>query len=242
VTASGAVLAGTVDPGGAPTTAFFQYGTTTAYGAVTPVHDAGSGKAASGVSADIAGLSPATIYHFRLVATNATGTTQGADRTFTTAVSIASPPPGDPFQPVSIGSPPPGDPFQPANGGITPLPVPSHCTLGTGGTAAGLVVRVSCDRAATVVLDGTATITKRARAASAPQRRVGVRSVKVQVVAGKRRSITLRLPTSVRKAVGRGDRVSVVLRAAVKTAEGASSTATATVRELKAAKRSHARG
>ena len=35
------------------------------------------------VSADISGLTPGATYHYRLVATNASGTTAGDDRTFT---------------------------------------------------------------------------------------------------------------------------------------------------------------
>ena len=39
------------------------------------------------MTAFISGLAPATTYHFRVVATNATGTTLGADRTFTTSTA-----------------------------------------------------------------------------------------------------------------------------------------------------------
>jgi hypothetical protein len=47
----------------------------------------GSGRSPVEVSAPIGGLSPATTYHFRIVASNAGGTSAGSDQTFTTLVS-----------------------------------------------------------------------------------------------------------------------------------------------------------
>lgn len=79
-----ATLLGRVTPNGAETTYLFQYGTTTLYGAATPVVNAGNGTSAVPVIADIAGLAPATTYHFRLVAHNRNGTVSGADRVFKT--------------------------------------------------------------------------------------------------------------------------------------------------------------
>ena len=64
---------------------FDEYGRTTAYGSQTADTGAGSGTAGVDVSAPIAGLSPNTSYHFRIVARNAIGTRSGADKTFTTA-------------------------------------------------------------------------------------------------------------------------------------------------------------
>ena len=84
VVATTATVNGSVNPNGAATTYHFDYGTTTAYGSSTP--DASAGSATSGVaaSADLTGLAASTTYHFRLVATNAAGTTTGSDLTFTT--------------------------------------------------------------------------------------------------------------------------------------------------------------
>jgi phosphodiesterase/alkaline phosphatase D-like protein len=79
-----AVLNGTVDPAGQATTYHFEYGTDTFYGSDTPASSAGSGTSDVSVSAPISGLTAATTYHFRLVGTNASGTTNGADATFTT--------------------------------------------------------------------------------------------------------------------------------------------------------------
>jgi hypothetical protein len=85
VTQSSATLTGKVNPKGTATTYYFQVGTTNRYGAQTGPSAAGNGTAAVNASAGLTGLAPATRYHYRLVATNAGGTTLGADKTFTTA-------------------------------------------------------------------------------------------------------------------------------------------------------------
>jgi hypothetical protein len=77
-------LTASVDPNGSATTFHFEYGTTTRYGNVTPDQSAGSGGSSVPVSTSVGGLAARTTYHYRLVATNAAGTTRGRDRTFTT--------------------------------------------------------------------------------------------------------------------------------------------------------------
>jgi hypothetical protein len=80
-----ATLTGSVDPHASNTTYYFQYGPTKAYGAQTALADAGAGAAAVPVSVPVTGLQPLTVYHYRLVAVNATGAATGVDRAFTTA-------------------------------------------------------------------------------------------------------------------------------------------------------------
>ena len=82
-----ATLNGTVNPAGAATDWWFEYGTSTAYGTKipTPAADAGSGLANVAVSKSLSGLAPATTYHYRLVAKNSSATTNGSDGLFTTA-------------------------------------------------------------------------------------------------------------------------------------------------------------
>jgi hypothetical protein len=97
VTAISAVLTGTVNPGGQATTYYFQYGTSTAYGATTPSPpaSAGSGTTNVRVSAVAGSLAPSATYHYRVIATNASGSNAGGDRTFRTpsrAVTIAASP------------------------------------------------------------------------------------------------------------------------------------------------------
>jgi hypothetical protein len=84
VTPTGARLTGTVDPNGRPTTYRFEYGTSTSYAKRTTETSAGSGQSGKSVSATIAGLTPNTRYHYRVVATNAAGVARGRDRSFTT--------------------------------------------------------------------------------------------------------------------------------------------------------------
>jgi hypothetical protein len=84
VTAAGATLSGTVDPNGAATSYQFEYGPTTAYGASVPVPAAaiGAGTANIAVSQAIGGLEAGVTYHYRLVATNSSGTVRDIDRMF----------------------------------------------------------------------------------------------------------------------------------------------------------------
>lgn len=91
ISQTGATLNGTVNPTGQPTQSHFEFGTTTSYGLSSADVSAGSGQTPSAVSAAIAGLSPGTTYHYRLVATNASGTVNGLDQVFTTAATGTSP-------------------------------------------------------------------------------------------------------------------------------------------------------
>ncbi len=84
VTTASAVLHGTVDPGGAQTTYWFEYGTTTAYGIVTQPANTGQQQAAVAVARGIGGLAPGTAYHVRVVASQGDQVAQGDDMTFTT--------------------------------------------------------------------------------------------------------------------------------------------------------------
>ena len=96
VSATAATVAGSVNPAGQSTTYAFQYGTTTNYGSQSSTAAAGSGTSDVSVHATLTGLRSATIYHYRLVATSAAGSTAGADGTFTTAAVAPT---------VALGSP-----------------------------------------------------------------------------------------------------------------------------------------
>jgi hypothetical protein len=101
VTATTATLGGTVSPNKETTTYRFEYGETTAYGSQTPAGSL-SGNPSKPVSATVTGLTASTTYHFRLVATNASGTAEGADAEFTTTATGAPPASG-----VTIAATPP---------------------------------------------------------------------------------------------------------------------------------------
>ncbi len=84
VAPDGARLTGAVDPNGEPTSFVFEYGTTRRYGSRTPDQGAGRGTSARRVTAQVSGLQPDTVYHYRVVASNASGVRSGEDRTFRT--------------------------------------------------------------------------------------------------------------------------------------------------------------
>ena len=85
LTAFGATLNGGVNPNGLATTANFQWGLTTSYGNTTPVQSVGAGTTQQFIDGGaITGLTCSTVYHFRATATNANGTSNGNDVTFTT--------------------------------------------------------------------------------------------------------------------------------------------------------------
>jgi streptogramin lyase len=83
-TSTGAHLGGVVNTIGTTTSYTFEYGRTTAYGAASAPKTLAPGGNPVAVSAAISGLQPTTVYHYRLVATNARGTVTGGDRMLTT--------------------------------------------------------------------------------------------------------------------------------------------------------------
>jgi hypothetical protein len=95
ITTNNATLTGTVNPNGSDTIAWFQYGTDTNYGNFSATNSLTATNLASSVSNFIDPLLPATLYHYRLVASNSLGVAVGADKTFTsvrlaTLVSITN--------------------------------------------------------------------------------------------------------------------------------------------------------
>jgi hypothetical protein len=84
ITHTSGTLHGTVNPNRSPTSYFFQYGTSSAYGKRTGSHGAGADTTTHPESATISRLTPGRTYHFRIVAHNQAGTSYGAGKTFTT--------------------------------------------------------------------------------------------------------------------------------------------------------------
>ena len=103
VSQSSATLTGKVDPNGSQTTYFFEYGLDPSLrppGASTALYDQSTApqtlpgdSSTHAVSAPVSGLVPNALYHVRLVARNASGTTFGPDQTFTTPPGPPAPPP-----------------------------------------------------------------------------------------------------------------------------------------------------
>jgi DNA-binding beta-propeller fold protein YncE len=91
VTPESARLNVEIDPQGAATSYHYEYGLTTSYGQSVPVPDADAGE--EEVSAPhsilIEHLTAGTVYHYRVVAENVFGPTDGPDRLFTTTTAPA---------------------------------------------------------------------------------------------------------------------------------------------------------
>lgn len=135
-TSTTVVLDGHVNPNGAATDYLFSFGPTAAYGANSTVGSAGAGSKSVAVSKKITGLTPGTVYHYRLAASNSAGSANGADRTFKTT---GHPPAGVLTGPaVGVGksiATPTGsiDP----NGAITPWEVQYGLTTSYGSVVVG---------------------------------------------------------------------------------------------------------
>jgi len=80
VTGSTAQLNGMATPNGLPATAWFEWGTTTNYGNVTPAVNVGSTFNVVYTQSTITGLELNVLYHFRLVVSNGAATAYGFDQ------------------------------------------------------------------------------------------------------------------------------------------------------------------
>lgn len=95
VTASSAVVSGSVNPEGGPVTVQFQFGTSTAYGQTTSPQPIAPANAATPFSATLSGLAPGSTIHYRAVVNTDFGTLFGTDRTVPVSTTPAGkPPPG----------------------------------------------------------------------------------------------------------------------------------------------------
>jgi hypothetical protein len=97
VTQTAATLKALINPGLSATTYHFEYGISQLYGTSTAESGSiGADTTTREASATVGDLAPGTTYHFRVVATNAVGSSAGPDQTFTTAPQptvIVQPPP-----------------------------------------------------------------------------------------------------------------------------------------------------
>jgi hypothetical protein len=87
---TGATINATVDPGFSATTVQAFVGTTTANEVPGAMQSAGVGTSPVNVSLPLSALTPGTLYHYRVVASNALGTVATTDQTFTTIPVLSS--------------------------------------------------------------------------------------------------------------------------------------------------------
>lgn len=85
VSETGVLLHGRVNPNGAATSYSFQYGITPYLGTDSSMQSVGRGTKDLDVGRPIGGLSPGTVYYYRLLATSKAGQAFGATLHFTTA-------------------------------------------------------------------------------------------------------------------------------------------------------------
>jgi PQQ-like domain len=134
LTQASATLNGTVNPhGGEVSECKLEYGTSRSYTSSAPCTPSpGSGGSPVAVSASVTGLSANTTYYFRIVATNAGGTSYGVDQAFTTP---AATPQAEPAIPVIL-------PFHASR-----IPVPEAKLAGSSleASSSGVVsVKITC--------------------------------------------------------------------------------------------------
>jgi alpha-tubulin suppressor-like RCC1 family protein len=83
-----ALLQASVAPNTLPSFVFFEYGTTTNYGSQSIGTNLAGSSTATAVALPVGGLARATVYHFRVVASNTTGVARGGDMAFTTTNDV----------------------------------------------------------------------------------------------------------------------------------------------------------
>lgn len=90
ITSTTAQVAGSAQAGGQSTTLVFEYSTDLSYASsMSATPGPITGYTATATTANLTGLTPGTLYHYRLRASNAAGTVFGTDGTFTTLTPFA---------------------------------------------------------------------------------------------------------------------------------------------------------
>jgi hypothetical protein len=170
----------------------FEYGTTAAYGSLTPAfrEDAAPG----GIIHDfrISGLSPDTTYHYRMLVASDGGTFRTPDATFKTAGG-STPPGGSPGD--TGGTPPAGG----SSGGLTPIfgtpQLPD--TRGPGFKAGGLTTKLSRSGSVSFFLtpdeDATGTATGAVSVPSNASRSLRFKTARLKLKRGVKSKVTLKL-------------------------------------------------
>jgi hypothetical protein len=229
VTETAATLTGKVDPRGQASSCKFLYGTTTAYGQEVPCTTApGSGSSPVGVTASISGLAAGTIYHYRLLAENPSGSVSGGDEEFRTVSAPVVEKPG---------TPPGGGEVK----GFTEA-LPKVSIFGTSLTVAssgGFSLKLSCPAGLTQCA-GTVTLkTLTAVAAKAKKSILTLATASFTIASGKVKVLSLHLTSKGRALLAKDHTLRARLTVIAKNPQGATSTTTASVTFRAAKKKKH---
>lgn len=84
ISSNSVTLNSLVNPNSSLTNSWFDYGTSTSLGLITPAFNFGSGSSSSNFYANVSNLSPNTTYYYRVAASNNFGTSRGSILSFTT--------------------------------------------------------------------------------------------------------------------------------------------------------------
>lgn len=180
----------------------FEFGTSAALGQQTPETAVGDGSAPVAVSATLTGLTASTTYFFRVVATNADGTSVGTTQSFKTA---ANPPP--PFAGLSIST--------------------QTVRLSSKREAP---VRVSCPAATAGRCQGTLSLAGKLPAKKGKKAKtVKLGSASFSVVSGQRATVKVKVSTSTVAAVAKAKKLATTATASAKDSLGRSKTTTGKV-------------
>jgi streptogramin lyase len=197
-TSSGATLAGVVNTIGSATSYTFEYGRTTAYGSATAPKTLTAGGNPVVVDAPVSGLRPTTLFHYRLVATNARGTTTGSDGMFTT---ISGPAGGG----GNVGS---GNAGSRDRTGPRMLVASRKLTVTRSGN---VKVSLTCPLTETLGCHGSVTLETAAKlaAGAAAHKRLRLGSASFRIGGGQTRAVTVRISKRGRALLRAKRRVSV---------------------------------
>lgn len=219
LTSTTATLSAVVGVDGQQTSYNFEYGFGAAPDLATPTTVVATGQHGL-VDEELTGLTPGTVYHYRVVATNEDGTTQGELRTFTTA-AVATPAQTPTTTEVG-GSATTGT--APATTGTAPFTI----SLGAASTRSIAPLRQSCAQQAA---GGVVITTDRAGTASirATVGKLTVASRQVPLVSG-RNVVALCLNKAGRERIDRGSRVRPLRALVAVTAQAGTETARDSVR------------
>ncbi len=191
ITLTSAVIYGSASAGGLPLTGCtFEYGTSTAYGSSVPCT-----PGALSPMATLSGLAQGTLYHYRLTAASAGGSTAGADATFTTG-RLSPPDPGPrPLPTISLSA--------------TAVTVSARTASGVLKAACRAPAGTRCTVAGSVLVPSTAI------AARGRTRIVKAGSVHASIPAGSSSKLTVKLTPAALRALRRKHSLSVKLSATV---------------------------